>query len=214
MPSKEPRLKAFSSGNLRTVGVTGGIGSGKSTVCRILEAEGFPVLFADRMAIEIEENNPAIIRRMKKLLGVEAYTTSGTLDRPYVAKKIFSSKRLQKSVEEAVHPAVFRDLRRRIRQFRIRGAKHVVIEAALIFESGMDKLLDLVVVVDADEYIRISRVMKRDGVSREEVRGRMSAQWPMERKIRLADIVIGNNGSKEELLHKVQLLKTILHQQS
>lgn len=214
MPSRKPHLKSFSSGNVRTVGVTGGIGSGKSTVCRMLEAEGYPVLFADQLAIEIEETHPAVIKKIKALLGDEAYTASGSLNRPFVAKSIFSSKRLQKSIEAVVHPAVFRELRRRVHQLGKNGVRHVVIEAALIFESGMDALLDFVVVVDADESIRIARVMERDGVSGDEVKMRMSAQWPMGRKIRIADFVVGNNGSKDDLRQKVHLLKTILDQHS
>ncbi len=214
MPSKKSSRKAISRTHFRTIGVTGGIGSGKSTVCGILESEGFPVLSADRIAIEVEETHPSVIRKIKALLGAEAYTASDTLNRPFVAKKIFSSKRIQKGVEKIVHPVVFREIRKRVRQLKAIGVPWVVIEAALIFESGMNALLDLVVVVDADESARIARVMKRDGVSVEEVKSRMSAQWPMRTKIRLADVVIGNNGSKEDLVRKIQLLKTILHQRS
>lgn len=170
------------------------------------------MLFADQLAIEIEETHPAVIRKIKTLLGAEAYTVSGSLNRPYVAKNIFSNKRLQRSLEAIVHPAVFRELRRRIHHLKKSGAKRAIIEAALIFESGMNTLLDFVVIVEAAEPARIARVTERDGVSDVEVRRRMSAQWPLERKIPLADFVIGNNGSKEELRQKVHLLKTILDQ--
>lgn len=214
MQSKKSRTKGFSLGGLRTIGVTGGIGSGKSAVCHLLEEEGYPILFADPLAIEIEETDPAVIRKIKELVGAEAYTAQGSLNRPYVAERIFSDKRIQKAVEAVVHPAVFRELRRRIHLLEKAGKRLAIVEAALIYESGMNNLLDFVVVVDADESIRVARVMRRDGISAEEVRRRMSAQWSMERKVRVADLVIGNNGSREELRHKVQLLKTILDQPS
>jgi len=212
MPSKRSGTRRFSSGSLYTIGVTGGIGSGKSTVCRLLEEQGYPVLSADPLAIEIEESDPVVMRKIKALLGSEAYTAQGALNRHYSADRIFSSKRLQKSIEAVVHPAVFRELRRRIMELSNAGEHLAVIEAALIFESGMHESLDYIVVVDAGETVRIARVIARDGVSADEVRKRMAAQWPMERKVRLADFVIGNNGSKEELQSRVQLLRIIIDQ--
>ncbi|MEX2117761.1 MAG: dephospho-CoA kinase [Bacteroidota bacterium] len=212
MPSKKYRTRRFSPDNLCSVGITGGIGSGKSTVCRLLEEQGYPVLSADPLAIEIEETDPVVITRIKALLGSEAYDSKGSLNRSYVAGRIFSSRGLQKSIEAVVHPAVFRELRRRAADLSKAGEPLVVIEAALIFESGMHEALDFVVVVDAEEVIRIARVMDRDGISAAEVRKRMTAQWPMERKIRLADFVIGNNGSREELQQRVQLLTTMIDQ--
>jgi len=212
MPSKKSGTRRFSPGSIRTVGITGGIGSGKSTVCRLLEEQGYPVLSADPLAVEIEESDPVVIRKIKSLLGLEAYTAQGALNKPYVAEQIFSSKRLQKSIEAVVHPAVFRELCRRISELSKTGERLVVVEAALIFESGMHEGLDYVVVVNADEAVRIKRVMDRDSVSADEVRKRMAAQWPMERKVRLADFAIGNNGSKEELQSRVQLLRIIIDQ--
>ncbi len=210
MPSKKSLAVRLAPAGFRTVGITGGIGSGKSTVCRLLKEQGYPVLSADPLAIEIEETDPAVIRKIKALLGNEAYHAQGSLNRPYVADRIFSDKRLQKSIETIVHPAVFRELRRRVTDLSKAGGRVAVIEAALIYESDMHEMIDFVVVVNADEAVRVARVMDRDGVSAEEVRKRMTAQWPMERKIRLADFVIGNNGSREELQTRVQLLRTII----
>jgi dephospho-CoA kinase len=183
-------------------------------VCRLLEERGYPVLFADPLAIKIEESDPVVIKRIKALLGGESYLPEGTLNRPYVATRIFSKKRLQKSIEAIVHPAVFRELRRQVATLSQAGSRLAVIEAALIFESGMDEYLDFVVVVHADEAVRIARVMDRDGISADEARKRMSAQWPMERKTRLADFVIGNSGTREELQSRVQLLRTVIDQLS
>lgn len=212
MPSNSTRGGRFSKGTTRAIGVTGGIGSGKTTVCRLLRDQGLPVLSADPLAIEIEETDPVVIKAIKELLGSEAYLAEGSLNRAYVAKKVFSNKRIRGSIEAIVHPAVFRELGHRVADLGKAGNRLVVIEAALIFESGMDKHLDFVVVVDADEPVRIARVKERDGITAGEVRKRMSAQWPMERKTRLADFVIGNNGSREELQSKVHLLRTIIDQ--
>lgn len=212
MPSNSTRAGRFSKGTTRTIGVTGGIGSGKTTACRLLRQQGLPVLSADPLAIEIEETDRVVIKAIKTLLGSEAYLAGGALNRPYVAKSVFSNKRIRRSIEALVHPAVFRELHRRVTDLGKAGNRLVVIEAALIFESGMDTYLDFVVVVDADEPVRIARVKKRDGITAGEVRKRMSVQWPMERKTRLADFVIGNNGSREELRSKVHLLRAIIDQ--
>ncbi len=214
MPSKKSAGGHFSHGSLRTVGITGGIGSGKSTVCRLLADHGYPVLSADALAIEIEETDPFAVKKIKSLLGTEAYFPDGTLNRHYVATRVFSNKKFRKSMESIVHPAVFRELRRRAVVLSNAGIRLAVIEAALIYESGMDAYVDFVVVVQADEAVRIARVMNRDGISADEVRKRISAQFPVERKARLADFVIGNNGTERELQVRVQLLRTIIEQLS
>ena len=191
------------------VGITGGIGSGKTTVCRMLEEAGVPVLYADAIAIEIEQSDPAIRKALTELLGKEAFHENGTVNRPYLASKIFSSKKLHKAVEQIVHPAVMQEIDRRMRKYSESGTPVVAVEAALLYESGMHKQLDAIVVVDARENLRIRRVVDRDQVKAEAVRKRMAAQWSVERKIRSAHVVLGNNGTMEELRVKVGFLLTL-----
>jgi dephospho-CoA kinase len=192
------------------VGVTGGIGSGKSAVCRALQRRGFTVLSADLLARDISDTNPRIRRQLTRLLGPEAYTSSGALNRPYVARAIFSHRRLQRAVNAIVHPAVRREVLRRISQAARRGARIVVVEAALIYEAGLDRDLDLVVVVDAHRRARISRVMKRDGVPAAEVLRRMRSQMDVRAKRRRADVILRNTGGPAELRASVRTLAMLL----
>lgn len=192
------------------MGITGGIGSGKSLVCRILQEGGFPVLFADPIAIRIQETDPAVRKRVIALLGERAYRPDGSLDRAFVASTIFRNSRIRKSLQTVVHPAVEQRLEEYIASLEREKNPVIVVEAALLIESGLHVRMDVVVMVDAPEEMRIKRVVERDGVPATEVRRRMRAQWPAGRKRRLADIILGNTGNEAELWHRVQLLQSML----
>ncbi|MBI4418938.1 MAG: dephospho-CoA kinase [Ignavibacteriales bacterium] len=211
MPSKARFLtRSRTRTGIFKVGITGGIGSGKSTVCRMMAEMGFPVLSADEIAKSIQETDPVVRRKVIGLLGSHAYDPDGRLNRGVVANKIFGNARLRRALERIVHPAVRRELGRRSRELLQSGSVVVLIEAALIFESGLYRELDLVVVVDALEDIRLRRLRERDGVGEAEIRGRMASQWPPEKKAGLADIVIGNNGGLDDLRRNVTLLSSLL----
>jgi len=197
--------------HIARIGVTGGIGSGKSAVCAVFERLGVPVLYADAIAREISDADTAIKKKIATLLGPQSYTSNGTLNRTYVASLVFSNKKLQQQLNAIVHPKVEREIEARIG--RLKGSPpFVVVEAALIYEAGLDALLDAVVVVDAEEDARIRRVVKRDGVSAEDVRKRIGAQWNQAQKLSRADIVIRNNGSLSELEIQVRFLYTLFIQ--
>jgi dephospho-CoA kinase len=191
------------------IGVTGGIGSGKSEVCRIFEKLGVPVLYADDIAKDLGNTDPVIQRAIRKLLGERAYASDGELDRAYVASRIFSDKKLRRKMNDIVHPAVERVIAQTVENLQQEGKRIVIVEAALIYEAGLDKTLDAVVVVDADEENRIARVMTRDGVAREPVVNRMNAQLDPATKVNVADYVIFNNGTKEELEQRVAFLYSV-----
>lgn len=201
------------AGDLPTIaafGVTGGIGSGKTAVCAILERQGIPVLSADLLARELCESDQTVRRKIVALLGPASYRDDGTYDRPYVAERIFSDRTLQRGLESIVHPAVDRELRKRLRILKTQGRTLAAVEAALIFEAGMDSWLNAVLVVDAPETIRIARVMERDGVDAGAVRRRMRAQLPASEVRRRADIVVENDGTLAELVPRVEFALTIL----
>jgi dephospho-CoA kinase len=194
-----------------TVGVTGGIGSGKSAVCEILREFGREVIAADPLARDIMETDVRVIHRLKELLGETIYSSDRDLNRGRMASMIFGDSLLRAKVNEIVHPRVFESIRGRLSSLpETRRVPYVVVEAALIYESGMDKLLDLVVVVDADVETRLQRVMIRDGLTREEVTKRIRAQMSADEKIRRGDFVIRNNQDRMSLVGKIRLVDTIL----
>jgi dephospho-CoA kinase len=199
---------AFKHGVL-TVGITGGIGAGKTTVCKIFEELGAKVIYADELAKEIMENDESLKKKIKKFFGEKSYI-GGKLNRKFIADIIFSSDEKRKLLESIVHPAVIKRILSDLKKIADEGKYNfVIVEAALIFESGFDKELDYVLVVDADDEIKIKRIMERDKCSKEEVLKRMRAQLDSKIKRELADMVIINDGDIDELRKKVSFFYSL-----
>lgn len=197
------------------VGVTGGIGSGKSLVCAGFETLGRTVLSADALAREIMDREGPVKRKVQQLFGAVAYTPEGSLDRKFVAARAFREPAVKKKLDAIVHPAVFDEIDSRVSHLLPeRRLPYVVIEAALIYESGLDKQLDYVIVIQAAEETRVRRVMERDQCSREEVIRRMAAQLSPDEKLKRADFVIRNDSDSAQLLPKIQFIDTLLVQMS
>jgi len=193
------------------VGVTGGIGSGKSIVCAGFEKLGRKVLSADALAREIMDRNEGVKKKVRRAFGDAAYTPDGILDRKFVAARAFTDPGAKERLDAIVHPAVFGEIDARVAQLSpVSRVPYVVIEAALIFESGMDRRLDYVIVVQAEEETRIRRVMRRDKCSREEVLRRIAAQMPADTKVKRADFVIRNDSEDGNLLSKVRFVDLVL----
>lgn len=201
---------ASSVDHILRVGVTGGIGSGKSLVCTFFSRLGVPVLSADGIAKKIMRTDASLRRALVALLGQGAYRRDGEIDRHYVAGKIFSDSALQQRVNALVHPRVEAKVEKQFVKLLHAGEKIAIVEAALIFEAGFEKHLDCVVVVDAPQAQRIQRVVNRDKTTPEAVRSRMRAQLPAGSKVRKADYVIRNSGSIGDLKASVRFLHTIL----
>ncbi len=200
-------------GRILKVGVTGGIGSGKSTVCDIFSKIGLTVIRSDEISRNLSDANPVIREKMVSLLGNDTYTRDGILNRSFVASRIFAKHMLRRKVESIIHPFVEKERGRIIKELLDKGEKVVIIESALIFEVGLDKKLDLTILVYADEKKRIERVSMRDSVSESDIKMRMNAQTAPRRNFDKADYVIFNNSSAEELESKVRFLYNILVQQ-
>ena len=143
------------------VGLTGGIGSGKSMVARIFEILGAPVYYADDAARRLQNEDPELKRRITGIFGDEAYT-DGTLDRKYISGIVFRDKEKLDQLNALVHPATIQDAARWMKQ---QNAPYSIKEAALIFESGAQSELDYVIGVSAPEHLRIKRTMERDAIS-------------------------------------------------
>jgi dephospho-CoA kinase len=190
------------------IGVTGGIGSGKTTVCRLFEGRGVPVYYADAEAKRLMTDDAELRQRIERRYGEDLYA-DGWLNRRRLASIIFNDKKELTRVNGWVHPAVAKDFER---WSLSQTAPYVLEESAIIFECGMEGRFDGVVLVTAPEAVRISRVCLRDGVAPEAVRARLSNQWQEDRKRLLADYVIDNDHEEElpmhvEVVHQALLLR-------
>jgi dephospho-CoA kinase len=178
---------------MKKVGLTGGIGSGKTTVAKIFETLGIPVYYADQEAKRLMVEDASLVEAIKELFGEEAYDANGRLNRAFIAQRAFPEPELLKKLEALVHPAVLRDGERW--HAAQRDAPYTIKEAALLFESGSYRQLDKVITVFAPLELRIQRVMARDKSAREDVEARIARQMPEEEKLQLADFVVYNDGS-------------------
>ena len=193
------------------VGVTGGIGSGKSVVCSLFSRLGRTVISADEIARNLTESDPTVRASIGKAFGQDLYRPDGSLDRRRLASIVFESAEALERLNSIVHPRVFKEIDRQLALLTVEKRRpYVVVEAALVFESGLDRKLDRVIVVDAIEETRISRVMERDGSSRQEVVARMSSQMSPEEKRKRADFVIQNDQTLQQLGEKVLFLDALL----
>ncbi len=192
------------------VGVTGGLGSGKTSVCRILADMGCAVFEADKIAKGLQVEDPDVIAEIKRIFGEGVYSIDASgellLDRHRIAQKIFREPCTRKRINELIHPKVFRAFREAVDRAARNGVRILVKEAAILLESGGDKGLDIIVVVVSDLEKRIERAVKKGMGSREEIIRRIQAQWPQEKLVERADFVIGNNGTIMELERSVREL--------
>jgi len=197
--------------NFFRVGVTGGIGSGKSTVCRLLTQFGRTVLSADAIARDITNNDREVHSAILREFGPDVFHQNGSLLRDKLAEIVFADSGALEKLNALVHPHVFAALEQSLLDLKPeQRMPYIVIEAALIYETRMDDDLSYVIVVTADEDTRIRRVMNRDKMTRQEVRARMRSQMDEEKKIELADFVIINDGTEADLIERVQFIDKLL----
>ncbi|GMQ81294.1 MAG: dephospho-CoA kinase [Rhodothermia bacterium] len=190
---------------MKVVGVTGGIGSGKSTVCKQLEKRGARVFYADEVARDLMVSDPHVRARIESVLGPEAYSDEGSLERKYIADRIFSSDEDRAAINRIVHPAVGEAFRRFVSKAREEGVGLVVKEAALLLDNDTSDL-DVVLVIDAPKEVQIKRIATRDGYSIDEIEARMAGQMSPAEMVRGADHVIRNDGTYRELKRAVDEL--------
>lgn len=188
------------------VGITGGIGSGKSTVCKVFEGLGIPVFKADEVSRRISDINASVIEKIKAAFGNDMYA-NGKLNRAKMAALVFNDKEALAKLNSIIHPAV----RQTFANWKDKNASapYLLYEAAILFESGAALLTDKKIVVAAPVETRINRVMQRDGIKREEVESRIKNQWGDEQKIALADYVLLNDNNTP-VLEQVLALDKIL----
>ncbi|HEX8377981.1 MAG TPA: dephospho-CoA kinase [Pedobacter sp.] len=187
-----------------TVGITGGIGSGKTTVCKIFELQKIPVFYADLEAREIMSSDDQLIAEVKAAFGADIYTSERTLNRSKLARLVFNNDSLLAKLNSLVHPAVFRAFDKWVKR---QTALYVIKEAALLFESGSYRDCQATILVKSPHDLKIKRVIERDSIGEADILKRMAKQLSDSEKESLSDYTLQNN---EQDLLIPQVLK--LHQ--
>ena len=180
-------VKEYKSG--MKLGITGGIGSGKTSVCRVFNVLGIPSFSADPAAKDIMDNDKSIIRRINSIAGRDLYK-NGSLNRMELAEIIFNDNSILAKVNSLVHPVVLDQFRKWEME---QEAPYVIMEAAILFESGASKLVDRIATVIAPIEERVDRVIHRNNLTREQVMERMRNQMDDEARIKLSDYIIHNS---------------------
>jgi dephospho-CoA kinase len=172
------------------IGITGGIGSGKSTVCKIFKLLGVPVFEADLVAKTLINSNSEIRKGLIQLFGKNIYDSDNKVNRKILASLVFNDYLLMEKVNQLVHPAVRTEF---LNWMKLQKSVYIIHEAAILFESGFYKMMDYTVLVSAPEEMRMERVLKRDNIQPEMVRSRIAKQWTDEEKRKLASIELVND---------------------
>ena len=175
---------------MKRIGLTGNIGTGKSTIARIFEILGVPVYHADKQAREILETEP-VKAKISDLFGKQVLDSLNQVDRKALAAIVFTDKDKLLSLNKLIHPLVEQDFSQWCKKHE--DQKYVLHEAAILFESGFDRLFDANILVAAPEELCIKRVMVRDRIGKEMVSDRIRNQWPQEKKLAMADFEIVND---------------------
>lgn len=187
------------------VGITGGIGSGKTTVCTLLEVLGFPVYYSDTRANWLMDHDPALKQQIIAAFGELAYI-NGNLNKPFLAEIIFNDPQKKQEINNLVHPVVRLDFEKWVND---QSETIVFQESALLFETGNYQQMDFAVLVCADEMTKIERVMKRNGISRNDVEMRMKSQLTDDQKMPLADFIIRNDANVPVIPQVFQFIQQI-----
>jgi dephospho-CoA kinase len=191
------------------IGITGGIGSGKSMVCRLFECLDIPVYYADSRAKWLTNNDPEIREKVTALLGPKSYNAEGRYDTRFVAASVFKNETLLKELNAIIHPVVLRDTKDWVSQHV--GLPYVLKEAAIMAKAGHSNSVDYVVVVEAPVDLRIERILQRDNRTEQEIRAIIERQVSDESRREIADYIVNNDDASElipQVLHLHEIFRT------
>lgn len=180
------------------IGLTGSIASGKSTVSKMLEEKGYPIIDADKVARQVVEPGSETLKKIEVLFGAEVIKQDGTMDREKVGALIFSNPAMRKQLNDIIHPAIRGEMLRQRSAFLAEGYQTIIMDIPLLFESKLQHFVDKILVVSVTEENQLARLMLRNGLSEQDAKSRISSQLPMTVKEEGADAVIYNNGTVEE----------------
>ena len=194
------------------VGLTGGIGSGKSSVGKLFENLGAYIFDADSIAKKILQTNEIAQNEIISEFGTDVIDKNGKIEKSKLARIAFQDEIHQLKLNTIIHPFVFKEIDKIFNEVKINNNNTIfVVDAALIYESGADTHMDYVIVVTSQLRLRIERVLNKGVLTREEFLKRVDLQWPEEDKIRMADYVITNNGNEEELAKEANNIYKLLY---
>ena len=196
---------------MKKVGLTGGIGSGKSTVARMLADEGFPVVDADQIAREIMEPGSPVLADVADVFGADLIDDTGALNRGELARRAFASKEQTAKLNAVTHPAIRAESNRRFDAAEAAGERAVIYDMPLLVDLGLNKEMDLTVVVDVDVDERVRRLVAKRGLAERDARARIAQQVDDATRLAAADVVIDNNGPQEALAPQVEKLVGLLN---
>lgn len=188
---------------MKTIGLTGGIGTGKSTVAGLLRAKGYPVIDADQIARRVVEPGQPGLTQIIAAFGPDYLLPDGTLDRRRMGMAAFQNPELRHTLEQITHPLIAQETAKQLKMAANLGHAVAFYDAPLLFEAGRTKAVDAVVVVATAVETQIARVRERDKLPLEEIHRRINAQWPLDDKIRAANYVIHNDAGLEALANEV-----------
>lgn len=188
------------------IGLTGGIASGKSTVSKMLQDAGYPVVDADIAAREVVKKDSLGAQQIKEAFGTEVFQADGELDRPKLGNIIFHDAEKRETLNAIVHPLVKQWMHVEQERHIANGAKTIILDIPLLFESQLEDMVQQIIVVSVDENTQLSRLMKRNKLTKTEAEARMASQMPLHEKARRADVVIDNAGSLAETKQQVEAL--------
>ena len=189
------------------IGITGGIGSGKSEVCRQLHQKGYKVIFADLKAKELYKTDKALAKKVVQAFGEDILNFHGVISLSKLREKVFASKKNFQKINTIVHPVVIKHLLAEIKKSK---DKIILIESALVFDTAFHKYLDYVIMVYSNKKNRTDRIMVRDGAVRKEVERIMKFQIDEKQKIEKSDFIIVNNKTIEDLKGDIEFLSKVL----
>jgi len=192
------------------LGLTGGIASGKSSVANCLVEHGAILVSADMLAREVVNPGSPTLDKLVEVFGEDILTSVGGLNREVMARMVFADPVLRKKLESIIHPAIAHLAECRLTELKKSPHDLIVYEAPLLFEAGAEGRVDKVLVVIVDPHLQSERLMQRDGLSAEEAKQRIEAQWPQADKVQKADFVIDNSASLEQMQAKVAALYAYL----
>jgi len=186
------------------VGLTGGIASGKSTVSRMFEQAGIPVICSDELAREVVRPGSQGLAEIRRIFGDAVLDYEGKLDREATARLVFQDRSKRKILESIIHPRVAEEQNKRLRTLERQGHSIVIVDVPLLYETGWERFVDLVVVVYVPRHVQEERLVNRDGMSVEDARSRLDAQMPIDEKKRLADRLVDNGNTLEHTHRQVE----------
>lgn len=186
------------------IGLTGSIASGKSTVAKMIESYGLPIVDADVVARQVVEPGTPTLKKIAEAFGPEVIAQDGSMDRVKVGSMIFHNEEMRKTLNRIIHPAIREEMLRQRDEFISFGEKNIFMDIPLLFESKLEHFVEKIIVVSVKKEVQLQRLMERNGFSEEEASARIATQIPVKEKEQLADAVIHNNGTLEDTAIQLQ----------